>query len=137
MRFLTVGTTTNQFKTHKAWALASGLVQIAVSSMLRLNCTPSPQLYLRSTADTALRILRQEWITMQNMSSIASGFTPIERAVFRAICDLHSADRAALEAQLATATLLSRKNTGVGFFTDFSVDRASSAAVGGERLAHF
>jgi aerobic-type carbon monoxide dehydrogenase small subunit (CoxS/CutS family) len=40
-------------KTHSAWVPANGLVQIAVSSMLRLDCPPSTQLYLRSTVDTA------------------------------------------------------------------------------------
>ncbi len=52
--------TTNPFKTHRAWALRSGLVQIALSPMLRLNCSPSAQLYLRSTSDTALRIIRSQ-----------------------------------------------------------------------------
>jgi hypothetical protein len=68
------------------------------------------------------------------MLSIGSDFTNLERAVLAAICEMHSADRAALEAQLSTATLLSRENTGGGFFTRFVVDRASSVAVGGMRL---
>jgi hypothetical protein len=57
MRFFALRTTTNSFKTHRAWVPGSGLVQIPVSSMLRLDCTPSTQLYLRSTVDTALQIL--------------------------------------------------------------------------------
>ena len=59
MRFFAPRTTTNSFKTHSAWVPGSGLVQIAVSSMLRLDCPNSTQLYLRSTVDTALQIYRQ------------------------------------------------------------------------------
>jgi hypothetical protein len=59
MRFFALGTTTKPFKTHSAWLPGSGLVQIAVSSMLRLDCPNSTQLYLRSTVDTALQIFRQ------------------------------------------------------------------------------
>jgi len=68
------------------------------------------------------------------MLSIGSDFTTLERAVLAAICDKHSEDRAALEAQLSTATLLGRENTGAGFYTRFAVDRASSIAIGGMRL---
>lgn len=71
---------------------------------------------------------------MRHMLSIGSAFTTLERAVLAAICDMYSADRAALEAQLSTAALLSRENTGAGFFTRFAVDRASSVAIGGMRL---
>jgi hypothetical protein len=71
---------------------------------------------------------------MQHMPSIGSNFTPLERAVLGAICENHPTDRAALEAQLSTATVLSRENTGAGFYTYFAVERASSAAIGGERL---
>jgi len=71
---------------------------------------------------------------MQHMTSIGSNLTPLERAVLRAICERHLADRTALEAQLPTAAVLSRENTGAGFYTYFSVDHASSAAIGGERL---
>jgi len=71
---------------------------------------------------------------IRNVPSIGSDFTTLERAVLAAICDTYSADRAALEAQLSTATLLSRENTGAGFFTRFAVERASSAAIGGIRL---
>jgi hypothetical protein len=59
MRFFALRTTTNSFKTHRAWVPGSGLVQIAVSSMLRLDCSPPTQLFLRSTVDTALQIYRQ------------------------------------------------------------------------------
>jgi hypothetical protein len=68
------------------------------------------------------------------VSAIGSDFTPLERAVLAAICDMHATDRSALESQLSTATLLSRENTGAGFFTRFEVDRVSSAAIGGMRL---
>ena len=47
---------------------------------------------------------------------------------------MYSLDRAALEAQLSTATLVSRENTGAGFYTRFAVDHASNDALGGERL---
>jgi len=47
---------------------------------------------------------------------------------------MYSEDRSALEAQLSTANLLSRENTGGGFFTRFEVDRGSNLAIGGMRL---
>src|ERR1700722_2850700 len=61
-------------------------------------------------------------------------FTPLEQTVFTAICEMHPADRAALTAQLSSATLRGRKNTGAGFCTYFDVGRASSTAIGGEHL---
>jgi hypothetical protein len=64
---------------------------------------------------------------------MGSLFTLLERAVLTAICEMHSADRAVLEAQLSTATFLSRENTGAGFYTRFVVERATSAALAGER----
>jgi hypothetical protein len=63
-----------------------------------------------------------------------SVFTPLERSVLNAICQVHPADRPALEAQLSTATLSSRENTGCGFFTSFAVDRSASAPVPSPRL---
>ncbi len=67
------------------------------------------------------------------MRSLGSCFTPLEKAVLTASCEMYSADRAALEAQLSTATLLSRENTGAGFYTRFAVERAASVALTGER----
>ena len=64
---------------------------------------------------------------------MGSCFTPLEQAVLTAICEMHSADRATLEAQLSTATLSNRENTGAGFYTRFAVERTSSAALSGER----
>jgi hypothetical protein len=64
---------------------------------------------------------------------IGSGFTALERAVLNEICDMHPADQAALRAQLLTATLRTRENTGAGFYTRFVVERRSSAALAGER----
>jgi hypothetical protein len=61
-------------------------------------------------------------------------FSPLERSVLQAICEAHPADRAALEAQLSTAILTSRENTGHGFYTRFSVDRSISAPVAAPRL---
>jgi hypothetical protein len=46
---------------------------------------------------------------------------------------MYSSGQAALEEQLSTATLISRENTGAGFYTRFAVERASSAALTGER----
>src|ERR1700730_6083719 len=71
---------------------------------------------------------------MQYMASVGSDFTPLERAVLRAICEVHLVDRAALEAQLSTAIVLSRENTGAGSYTRFSIERSSVAAIVGERL---
>jgi hypothetical protein len=68
------------------------------------------------------------------MPSVGSDFTPLERAVLAAICGMYPEDRAALEAQLSTASLLSRENTGAGFYTRFAVDRASATAIRGKRL---
>jgi hypothetical protein len=68
------------------------------------------------------------------MPTIRLDFTSLERAVLQAICKMYLADRAALGAQLSTATVLSRQNTGAGFYTHFVVERASSDALGGERL---
>jgi hypothetical protein len=71
---------------------------------------------------------------MQQMTSSKSNFTPLERAVLRTICEMHLADRAALETQLSTSRVLSRENTGAGFYTTFAVKRVSNIAIGGERL---
>ena len=61
-------------------------------------------------------------------------FTPLEQAVLEAICQAYPEDRTALKAQLSTATLRSRENTGCGFFTHFTVDHSSGASIGGGRL---
>lgn len=63
-------------------------------------------------------------------------FTSLERAVLSAICEMHPEDRAALEAQLSTATFRSRENTGAGSYTRFSVDHESSAAIRGVQLKY-
>jgi hypothetical protein len=68
------------------------------------------------------------------MPSVGSDFTPLEQAVLRGICEMHPVDQAALEGQLSTAMILSRENTGAGFFTRFAVDHTSSGAIGGMRL---
>lgn len=61
-------------------------------------------------------------------------FTPLERAIPDAICEMNLPDRALLQKQLAAAKVLSRKNTGAGFYADFSVDRTLCAAIGGDGL---
>jgi hypothetical protein len=63
-----------------------------------------------------------------------SDFTPLERAVLSAICEMHAADRPALEIQLASATVRRRENTGAGFYTEIDVEHGDDAAIGGERL---
>lgn len=68
------------------------------------------------------------------MLSASLCFNALERAVLDAICEMYLSDREALEAQLSTATFVSRENTGAGFYTRFKVERASSAATKGERL---
>lgn len=68
------------------------------------------------------------------MLPVAACFTSLERAVLDAICEMYSSDREALEAQLSTATLISRENTGAGFYTRFQVERGPSVAITGERL---
>lgn len=69
------------------------------------------------------------------MFTIGPDFTHLEQAVLRAIWVTHVADRVALEVQLSTATLLSRENTGVGFYTNFTVGLPNEV-IGGERLRH-
>ena len=71
---------------------------------------------------------------MQRMFSIGPHFTPLERAVLSAICEMHPRDRGSLEAQFSTATFRKRDNTGAGFFTYFDVGRDGIAPVGGKRL---
>lgn len=63
-----------------------------------------------------------------------SDFTQLERAVLDTICEKYPEDRAALESQLSTASVISRENTGAGFYTHFAVERLSSAVIGGGRL---
>jgi len=70
------------------------------------------------------------------MPTVGSDFTPLEQAVLRAICEMHPMDRAVLEGQLSTAMILSRENTGAGFYTRFSIERRSGTAIEGERLRH-
>jgi hypothetical protein len=50
-----------------------------------------------------------------HVPSVGSDFTPLEHAVLRAICEMHPVDQAALEGQLSTAMILSRKNTALVF----------------------
>jgi hypothetical protein len=70
---------------------------------------------------------------MLPVSNTQSAFTPLERAVLRAICEKDCIDRSALEAQLLAASVVRRENTGAGFYTQIVVRRGSVASVGGER----
>lgn len=58
--------------------------------------------------------------------------TVLEAKVLGSICEMHRADRTALESQLATAVIRSRENTGAGFYTRFEV-RSRQDAIPGER----
>jgi hypothetical protein len=71
---------------------------------------------------------------MPSMLPLASDFTLLEQAVLSAVCGENPNDRAAMEAQLATATLKTRENTGAGFFTYFDVQRIGITPVSGRRL---
>lgn len=69
------------------------------------------------------------------MEFAGSNFTPLEQAALRGICEeAGSGERASLEAQLSTARVHSRENTGAGFFTRFDVERAGIAPLCGPRL---
>jgi hypothetical protein len=61
------------------------------------------------------------------------GFTALETAALMDICRLFPAESTTLLAQLDTASVSSRENTGHGFFTNFTVSRKTSA-LEGERL---
>jgi hypothetical protein len=72
---------------------------------------------------------------MQSIPSMRSNFTPLEQAVLRSICEMYLVDKSALEAQLSTAVVVRRENTGAGFYTDFEVER-EDAAIRGDGLRH-
>src|SRR5712675_179048 len=72
--------------------------------------------------------------TMQDMSSAGSDLTLLERAVLHAICEAHPVDRAALKGQLSTAIVLSRENTGAGFYTRLATERSCGTPIGVDRL---
>ena len=63
-------------------------------------------------------------------------FTELEKAVLQHLCLRFPAEKATLTAQFAAATVRSRENTGVGFYTGFDVVRASLAPLTGERMRH-
>jgi hypothetical protein len=72
---------------------------------------------------------------MTGIQFAGANFTPLEQAALRGICEeADSGERASLEAQLSTARVHSRENTGEGFFTRFDVERAGIAPLGGPRL---
>jgi hypothetical protein len=58
--------------------------------------------------------------------------TPLERTVLNEICKQYPKDRASLEAQIASASVTSRENTGAGFFTYFRVASDAAHKVTGE-----
>jgi hypothetical protein len=63
----------------------------------------------------------------------SSGFTPLEKAVLDGICEAYPGDQPSLRAQLETAAVKSRENTGCGFFTHFVADLASTPPLQGDR----
>ena len=62
-----------------------------------------------------------------------TGFTALEEAALADICARFPNDRAALLAQLATATVTKRENSGAGFFTSFEVSH-NGAPLAGDRM---
>src|SRR5215203_4573914 len=62
------------------------------------------------------------------------GLTPLERGVMRHILEGPDPDRDILRRQVASATVVRREYTGVGFFTHFSVDSQAPRIRGAERL---
>jgi hypothetical protein len=75
------------------------------------------------------RVLRYHW----GMLLESSGFTPLEKAVLDGICAAYLGDQPSLRAQLATAAVKNRENTGCGFFTHFVVDLDSASPLQGDR----
>jgi hypothetical protein len=59
-------------------------------------------------------------------------FTRLERAALERICNKYPNAREALEAQLATAKVLRRENSGAGFFTYLAVDGSTKPIMGAE-----
>ena len=59
-------------------------------------------------------------------------FTPLEHAVLKAVCEGNPSDRTALDAQLSSAIVHKRENTGAGFFTYFEVKRDPGGCISGE-----
>ncbi len=54
-----------------------------------------------------------------------TAFTPLETAILQAACDRHPEHARVLRAQIATATINARENTGSGFYTDIEIDPGS------------
>jgi hypothetical protein len=63
-----------------------------------------------------------------------SDLTSLERAALQEICTQQGEKRAALEAQLAMATVVRLKNSGAGFFTFLSVNRATAPVTDSDRV---
>lgn len=57
------------------------------------------------------------------------GFTSLERAVLDEICNHRLQDGAALRALFAAATVISRENTGHGFYTYFDLGALGSGVL--------
>lgn len=63
-----------------------------------------------------------------------SVFTALEKATLDEICRQEADHRAALEQQIATATVTRRENSGAGFFTHLSVDHSLAPIIGGKSV---
>lgn len=61
-------------------------------------------------------------------------FYPLERWVLQRIASEYPSIAEDLLGQFQAATLISRRNSGVGFFTNFSVDRERARPVASERV---
>lgn len=59
--------------------------------------------------------------------------TPLELAVIQTICDKYPDDQSSIAAQLSTAKVVRRENTGAGFYTYFEVQRSPDVAIGTAR----
>jgi hypothetical protein len=62
------------------------------------------------------------------------GFTKLEEAILRDLYARFPDERTVLSAQLMTAKVRSRENTGAGFYTSFDVDRSRLTPLTGEGL---
>jgi hypothetical protein len=61
-------------------------------------------------------------------------FTALEWAALREICRQQGEKSAVLEAQLATAMVIRRENSGAGLFTYLSVDRTTAPVTDSDRV---
>jgi hypothetical protein len=61
-------------------------------------------------------------------------FTALEQAALQEFCSTNPDIQTGLEAQLATATVIQRENSGAGFFTYMAVNRSAAPIKNSERV---